>query len=128
VKLKRSPGTPALAAPYQPNTSKRDLHIGTEFETAEPESYEFAGESHPIAATREQNRCPHSGSRCNTSFTWRDRLAKPLLVSHHFRTRPAACTAAATALTDDSFDLGSLPIAEVLPNHNPEVVLFQHPP
>jgi hypothetical protein len=48
---------------------------------------------------------------------------KPLLVLHHFRTRPAACTAAATALTDDSFDLGSLPIAEVLPSHNPEVVL-----
>src|SRR5580704_431349 len=44
------------------------------------------------------------------------------------RTRPAACTAAATAPTDDSFDLGSLPIAEVLPSHNPEVVLFQHPP
>jgi hypothetical protein len=49
------------------------------------------------------NRCPHSGSPCNTSATWRDRLAKP----HHFRTRPAACTAAATVLTHDSFDLGS---------------------
>jgi hypothetical protein len=60
--------------------------------------------------------------------TWRDRLARPLLVSHHFRTRPAACTAAATVLTHVSFDLGSPPIAEVLPSYNPEVVLFQHPP
>jgi len=51
VKLKRSPGTPALAAPYQLNTSQRDLHIGTEFETAEPESCEVAGESRPLAAT-----------------------------------------------------------------------------
>ena len=65
MKLKRSPGTPALAAPYQSNTSTRNLHIGTEFETAERESYEFACESHPIAATRDQNRCLHSRSRCN---------------------------------------------------------------
>jgi len=80
-----------------------------------------------------QSRRPESktdvrtaGRGANTSFTWRDRLAKPLLVSHHFR-GPAACIAAATALMDDSFDLGSLPIAEVLRSHNPEVVLFQHP-
>ena len=30
--------------------------------------------------------------------------------------------------SDDSFDLGSLPIAEVLSSHNPKVVLFQHSP
>ena len=81
-----------------------------------------------------QSRRPESktdvrtaGRGANTSFTWRDRLAKPLLVSHHFRTRPAACTAAATALMDDSFDLGSLPIAKVLPSHNPKWCAFSIP-
>jgi len=30
---------------------------------------------------RKQNRCPHSGSRCNTSCTSNDKLAKPFLIS-----------------------------------------------
>jgi hypothetical protein len=33
------------------------------------------------AASPEANRCPHRGSRRNTSCTWSDRLAKPFLMS-----------------------------------------------
>jgi hypothetical protein len=65
-----------LAAPYQPNTSKRNLHIGTEFEAAEPESYEFAGESHPIGATREQTDVRTAVAVQHLLYL-EDRLAKP---------------------------------------------------
>jgi hypothetical protein len=52
-----------------------------------------------------------------------------LLMSQHFRGRPAACTAAANRFLVRSRQThSSLPIVEVVPSDNRDVVLFQHLP